>query len=304
MTQSFKNIEIIVVNDGSPDKSSEIIKSLQQSDSRIILLEKQNGGVSSARNYGLNYASGEYILFVDGDDFVDKRYAEYFLSLISYQNADVAFSYNYTDGRKTFSQSINDEVPSIVDSDTAIEELYLNKTGVAVWNKIYKKSFLNNNSLCFNENFWFAEGMTFNIEAFKSASVIICGHKCLYNQTINPDSAVRKFNIDSWYCGIKAMEYQKQIINKSNKRIINAWNYHRREYNYSILKGIIKSNSTDQFSKEMKQCINNLHRNIRYPLIVNIGNKAKLKCLCISLAPILIAKRDIYKESREWLTTS
>lgn len=293
MNQSFRNIEIIAVNDGSPDKSSNIIRQLQQEDSRIILLEKQNGGVSSARNYGLKYASGEYILFVDGDDFIDKYYTEYFFNLISNLNADIAFSYNYTDGRKTFSQSINDDTPIIIDSETAIEELYLNKTGVAVWNKIYKKSFIDYYSLSFNENLWFAEGMTFNVEAFKNAKIIIGGHKCLYNQTINPDSAVRKFNIDSWYCGIKAMEFQKQIINKNNKRIINAWNYHRREYNYSILKGIIKSNTTDQFSKEMRQCINNLHHNIKYPLKVNIGKKAKLKCLLISIAPKLIAKRDI-----------
>ncbi len=73
VNQTLKDIEIIVVNDGSPDNSEEIIKKVQEKYKNIIYLKKENGGLSSARNYGLNFSTGEYISFVDSDDYVSKN---------------------------------------------------------------------------------------------------------------------------------------------------------------------------------------------------------------------------------------
>ena len=70
VNQTLKDIEIIVINDGSPDNSEEIIKKAQEKYKNIIYLKKENGGVSSARNYGLKKATGEYIYFLDGDDYL------------------------------------------------------------------------------------------------------------------------------------------------------------------------------------------------------------------------------------------
>lgn len=76
INQSYKNLEIICVNDGSPDKSPEIIRGYMESDSRIILINQQNGGLSHARNVGLKRATGEYIIFLDGDDWIDPETVE------------------------------------------------------------------------------------------------------------------------------------------------------------------------------------------------------------------------------------
>ena len=70
ISQNLFDIEIIFVNDGTKDNSREIVQKYQHDDSRIMILDKENGGLSSARNYGLKYAKGEYVLFVDSDDYL------------------------------------------------------------------------------------------------------------------------------------------------------------------------------------------------------------------------------------------
>ena len=83
MNQTHKNIEIILVDDGSPDHSPEIIDRIAVEDQRVHVIHQQNRGVSAARNAGLQCASGEYVMFVDGDDWVDSDYVSYFLMLVS-----------------------------------------------------------------------------------------------------------------------------------------------------------------------------------------------------------------------------
>ena len=82
LAQQHTNLEIILVDDGSPDSSGKIIDTFAEKDSRIIPVHKQNGGVSSARNAGLDIASGEYVLFVDADDHIEPEYTDYFLQLL------------------------------------------------------------------------------------------------------------------------------------------------------------------------------------------------------------------------------
>lgn len=79
LNQDYKNIEIILVDDGSPDNSARIIDELAKKDNRIVCVHKENGGVSSARNAGLKIATGEYVTFIDGDDWVEPNYVSYLI---------------------------------------------------------------------------------------------------------------------------------------------------------------------------------------------------------------------------------
>ena len=93
INQTYKNLEIILVNDGATDNSLEICKKYNEIDSRIMIIEKENGGLSSARNAGLDVAKGEYISLIDGDDFIESHFIEYLLSLIIKSEADIAECY-------------------------------------------------------------------------------------------------------------------------------------------------------------------------------------------------------------------
>ena len=97
IAQEHNNIEIILVDDGTKDNSGKIIDSLAVTDSRIKVIHKTNGGVSSARNAGLEIAKGDYVVFVDGDDYVDSDYVSYFLKLAVENGCDIAMNLkNYT----------------------------------------------------------------------------------------------------------------------------------------------------------------------------------------------------------------
>lgn len=87
--QTYKNLEIILVDDGSTDNSSKICDIYEKKDKRIKVIHKENGGLSSARNEGLKYRTGEYISFVDSDDFIDKTMYEKLYSAIKKYDADV-----------------------------------------------------------------------------------------------------------------------------------------------------------------------------------------------------------------------
>ena len=155
INQDYNNIEIILVDDGSPDKSGEIIDNLALKDNRVVAIHKENGGVSSARNAGLKVAAGEYVTFVDGDDWVDKDYITYFVNLLEVSRCDIAMNKsNYTE-----TNNLSSDEYSIVKAEKAIEWIYLGDIFVAVWNKMYRKKLLDDNKIFFNNDIWYGEGM-------------------------------------------------------------------------------------------------------------------------------------------------
>ena len=89
MNQTYKNIEILLINDGSTDNSLQICERLKTTDERIRVFNKLNSGVSSTRKYGVNHATGDFIMFVDSDDWIDKDTCEYLMKLQKRINADV-----------------------------------------------------------------------------------------------------------------------------------------------------------------------------------------------------------------------
>ena len=90
LEQTFQNFELILVEDGSPDRSGEICDMLAKRDSRIRVIHKENGGAATARNAGLDVAKGDYIAFVDGDDSIHPQYLEFLSNLINRSGADIA----------------------------------------------------------------------------------------------------------------------------------------------------------------------------------------------------------------------
>ena len=103
INQTLDNIEIIIVNDGSTDKSDEIIREYKKANNNIIYVTKENGGLSSARNFGLIYATGEYIAFLDSDDYVDRNIYKKMYEKAKETNSDYVecdFIWQYEDHQK------------------------------------------------------------------------------------------------------------------------------------------------------------------------------------------------------------
>lgn len=287
MNQDYKNIEIILVDDGSPDNSAKIIDELAKKDYRITCVHKENGGVSSARNAGLKIASGKYVTFIDGDDWVEPKYISYLLNLVESNNCEIGMNKNnYSD----YNTKSNEE-EYVVSAEKAIEWIYLGDIFVTVWNKIYSMQFLKKNNILFDEKIWYGEGMLFNIDCLQFVDSIAVGEKSVYHQVSNPNSAMRKFNVDSNLCGIRSLEIQKKHWRKSNPAIVDAWNYHRRAFNLSIVRGLLKSDIEQEYQELYDSCMNNLKKQLWISLKVPIPLREKLSYIAWAIIPSFMSKR-------------
>ncbi len=133
--QTYQNIEIILVNDGSTDGSKAILDAYAQKDERIIVIDKVNGGLSDARNEGLKHATGKYVCFIDSDDVIDQTYVEALYQGIVDHHADISvcdMEYFYDDGTRKFSDggqfttsSVKDNPSLILMNNSACNKLFL-----------------------------------------------------------------------------------------------------------------------------------------------------------------------------------
>lgn len=289
MNQSHKDIEIILVDDGSPDHSPEIIDRIAIEDQRVHIIHQQNKGVSAARNAGLQCATGEYVMFVDGDDWVDPDYVSYFLALVKETGSMIGMNKNnYSTGKIRTS-----EKRYTVKAETAIEWIYSDEIFVAVWNKIYSRRLLVDNNISFDQTIWYGEGMLFNIQCLQYVDTVAIGEKLVYHQTYNPDSAMRKFNLKSNLCGIKSLDIQKSIWKKDTPAIEKAWEYHKYRFNRSIVSGLLESGIVAEYPDLYKECIHNIRKDIMMPLTREKTLKAKVGWILYFVSPPLMAMRSI-----------
>lgn len=161
VNQTLKNLEIIIVDDGSTDESFRICKKYKNNDHRILLIHKDNGGLSSARNKGLEYVSSKYVVFIDSDDYIHKDMIQILYNNIhSNPNLDTVFCSFY---KETNSGKIIPNVQSLASQDflgkEQVQFFFMNMVGsqpeynhtakyfMTVWHGIYSTSIIKNNKL-------------------------------------------------------------------------------------------------------------------------------------------------------------
>lgn len=188
VNQTLKEIEIIVVNDGSPDNSQEIIDKFQKKyPKKIKSFIKENGGQGSARNFGLKHATGEYIGYVDSDDYVEKTMFEKLYKTAKSKKADIAVCGTYIDKNP----GIDVELERMLVKDLK-ENAFFGK--MAVWNKIYKKELLIENNMEFRSKLWY-EDFDFSFKAIAFAKKVAYINEPLYYYLIRPGSTMNNSNI-------------------------------------------------------------------------------------------------------------
>ena len=194
IAQTYKNIEIILVNDGSTDGSLKICEKYRFADSRIKIVNKENGGLSDARNVGIRNSNGEYITFIDSDDTVESDYVEYLYNLIKRSNVDMAVCAHTVVIEKTNSKFIVSTDNILLSDKIAIKNmLYSNKVDTSAWAKLYKKSLF--------DEINYPKGMLFEdiattYKLFLKAKKIIFGSQSKYNYMIRENSiTTQKFNV-------------------------------------------------------------------------------------------------------------
>lgn len=256
VNQTLKKIEIIIVNDGSKDNSEKIIeKYLKKYPEKIKYIKKANGGLSSARNEGLKYASGEYIGFVDSDDYVSLNTFNLMYKKAKEKNFDLVvcnLNYVYETKTKMVSAGLDKDLENEDEVKKNIVFLY-----PAVWNKLYKKEILD--SLKFKEGIWY-EDVEFNFRVYPRVKSIGYVDKTLI-QYVQRESSISKtidkrlFNYIDNFNGLIRYYQDNNLYNKY---------YFELEYSYvrylyaTFIKQLSYTNDKELFKEGVKEAIKNV----------------------------------------------
>lgn len=288
--QTHRNIEVIVINDGSTDNCGEILSALAKKDDRIILINQKNAGVSSARNAGLNIARGEYVIFVDGDDWLSEDCVEYMLKIVKKTKSEMAISINNFTTRDT-QQITNDKINTWSATEAVCRFLY---PGIPIgsWNKIYKRSFLIKNDLRFQEDMFMGEGMRFITDVAQRASHVGVGRRKVYWYRLNNTQSAT--TIPSVKHGLAALDAIKSIranLTVKNNDILRAIHYHIWMNNFYILRILLASKIKNSHKELYRSSIKNLRSNgIRRIVESDVSLPVRIKMLGIVLFPRILAK--------------
>lgn len=216
LEQDYDNLEIILVNDGSLDNSLKICKKYEQKDSRIIVIDKKNGGVSSARNEGLKIATGDYIGFIDSDDWIDKNTISTLMNVLKKENYDILICTSYNNDIPYSDK----EIVRTLDLEETVKHCLKLENPVlmaGVCNKIFKANLLKEEF--FDVDLSIGEDMFFLIKILLKSKKIGYVEKSLYHYFYREDSVTHVFSLKK-LSNIKSHEKLMEIV-KKNKNLLD-----------------------------------------------------------------------------------
>ncbi|MEC4004430.1 glycosyltransferase family 2 protein [Flavobacterium sp. SUN052] len=246
VNQTYNDLEIILVNDGSTDNSKEICEEYLLKDNRIILLNKQNGGLSEARNFGLEKVSGDYIWFIDSDDWIVPNATQIIVdSLLKFNCEVLGFSHiNYFEDKDKFSEVVNSQEIQTTTGDNYIKESKF--FFPSAWSHVYSKVFLNNYELSFKIN-QLHEDDYFNISCFGKIKTIAKINNGLYYYRRRSNSittSATKENLVKRMSSYIALLQLFQTINDIDSNYLEIKSNAYKGIVYEILKKYVLSKET------------------------------------------------------------
>ena len=294
LKQTYENIELILVNDGSKDNSKNIIDKYALLDNRIKAIHKENSGVSDSRNVGLKNTTGDYICFVDQDDYIDKFFLEYLYNILVDNNADISLTptaYRFDNKNKNLVKQDIVETIEIWSGEEATKQMLYYNLIIAPWNKLIKKEIITKNNIQFHSNLFGGEGFCFSVECFEHSTKIAVGKKKLYNYRVdNPNSGMTRFNLKVIYSSIEAQKVIKDSLVHKNVDTYKACKYANWHTYCDCLNTIIGC----KVVKEYKLLYNKIYKVCRHDalsaLSAPITYKEKIKAIFYFISPKIASK--------------
>lgn len=298
--QTYNNLEIILVDDESPDNSGKICDEYAQKDDRIVVIHKKNGGCSEARNTALKIVTGDYLTFIDGDDWMEPDCIEYLVKLLEDNDCDMSM----VDCLMTTSnrvQNRKDNIRILTPEQAICEIMYVN-VPVGAWNKLYKTEIIRKHGINFPIS-WFGEGLYFSSIAAQFADKVAEGHRKVYGyRKNNPNSGTTVRKVQD---GINALEHSKYVrdhLTKVTPRILHSTNWHIWKNCFNLLMFIIgagEKRSQRELYKSTKKEMRSLFKTVF--LHSEVSLKQRVLIVLLSLAPcpmakvILFMKKEMFK---------
>ena len=212
LCQKYTDLEIILVNDGSADRSGLICSEYANKTENVVYIDKPNGGVSSARNAGLDRATGKYVLFVDSDDYVPEHYFET-LDEIDEDFEFVMFSHSVTDGKTVRDKILKPFSTRNTDESVAkfCETLY-RKTLNQPWAKRYNRQIVTGHDIRFPEHLYIGEDKTFNLRYVMQCKSCFISEKSLYIVSVENEDSLSRGRRSDFYKQLEMLTDQIQHV--------------------------------------------------------------------------------------------
>ncbi len=271
INQTYKNIEIILVDDGSSDRSGCICDEYKEKDNRIIVIHKENGGMSDARNVGLKVASGKYIGFVDSDDYIEYDMFEKLYNNIIQYNANISmcsFIHEFPSGEKKEGKIFDKQI-TILTPMEALKNLIVEKNlSNHLWNKLYERKLFEDIIFPFGKKM---EDVSTLYKLFEKANTLVYDNSIEYHYIQRGNSIMGKIDLklinDTEESVFEKNSYLKNkypdledYINIENIKTYKLLHYYAKIGNYNSL---IESDKYEEFYKIYKELYPKYRKDIK-----------------------------------------
>ena len=245
LNQTYKNIELILVDDESPDSSGKICDEYAKQDNRIVVIHQKNAGCCGARNTGLKAVTGEYLMFADGDDWLETDCVEYLVGLMEKNGCEMATTDSIFTTRDR-GQNPTENV-RILSKEDAICEILYTKIPLGPWNKIYTTKIIKEHQLDFSIP-WFGEGLYFSTLAAQYSNQLAVGHRRVYNYRLNnPNSGLTVREVKNAINAVYNIKNIKDKLIIRTRKTLCASDWHICYNYYFLMCYIIWAKSSEQY---------------------------------------------------------
>ncbi|MDC0600431.1 glycosyltransferase [Flavobacteriales bacterium] len=268
--QTYPSFEIILVNDGSTDATTQILKKFNKSHSKVRVIDQANSGVSQARNKGIRCARGEFIAFVDSDDTVHPDYLSTLHQTIHGGDISIAGANNLHGDQSTTLRTETFEAKYKLSPYECLSEYMSGKWGFTLWNKLYKTSIINDAKIKFHSEIALGEDILFNIQYLNFCTRVNTSSSTIYNYRIHAKSATRASETkEKWH--------QFSLLIKAVDKLITNGDLHTKlrpilitsPIIHRAIPSLLQDISNDQHLTNPKQtlqdAINEIPQNWFYP---------------------------------------
>lgn len=300
LNQSYADIEVILIDDGSDDSSGLIADEFAKLDSRVRVIHIENSGVSFSRNLGLKESTGKYVTFVDADDAVAPSFVENLLKLATENSADYVVSYNVLDtpnqNRSSSSRG------RVVSKSRVISDLLYPRVTIGSWNKLYLRQMIVGNNISFSTKLFSGEGQLFILTcAQHSSKTIITEQTDYFYRRNRPGSAVTAETLEKWLNGLDSVSLIRENMTVQTNEVLKALDFYEWETRLLLFKFLVKQGLKHN-NYLAESCIDfNRHKSIKLALFGRLPFSYRLKLILSFISPKLFARIQIYVEQQRKL---
>lgn len=290
--QTYKNFEVILVDDGSKDSSGHICEKFANEDNRFKVIHQVNKGCSVARNVGLMMAKGEYVGIIDQDDYLHKEYIAYFMRLIEEHNVEIAT----TDTIGPFIGSVPNintldmNNYSIWSGADAAKAMLMYTLQIGPWNKLISKALIERENIKFQEQFYCGEGFAFSIECFQATDKVVVGHQNVYYYRIdNATSGSSTFSCRKCQSSLDAQEYMREKLKDKSSYADKVLKFSKWRTASDYFTLIQASHVKEQYPEEYKRLKSITKKEALAALGIPTKTKQKIRAIAFGINPDVAA---------------